>query len=312
MNEKSKKAYFDNYDVKKIKSEFFSFYHPFSLMTYFCCILLLIMFTTNPYILAIGLIGGMTFSFMNDKGKSVLKDIRFYLLLFVVVSLSNPIFSHNGETVLMKIGNVNVTFESLINGVVIALLIITVMVWCKNYSTIMTQDKFLFLFSGFVPKIALILSMIIRFIPLFREKLKSINESQKVLGAYSSNKPLEKIKSYLSTFSFLITWSLENSIETAYSMKSRGYGLKNKTRYTVYKFGSKDVLLIVISLILTAVCLIGIILGSLSFEFYPVITISEINYMTMASYLSFFILSFIPFIIETKENVKWKYYVSKI
>ena len=294
------------------QSNFFSFYHPSSLFVFFCCILILIMFTTNPIILSIAFLGGISFSFFNDKGKFVLKDMSFYILLFVIITISNPIFSHNGETVLMRFGKANITFESLINGVMIALLIISVMIWCKNYSMIMTQDKFLFLFSRIAPKTALILSMIIRFIPLFTEKFKDINQQQKVMGMYSSNKLSQRIKSVMSAFSFLITWSLENSIDSSYSMKSRGYGLKNKTRYTVYKFSNKDTLLIAASLILTGVCIVGIICKSVKFKFYPVVSMSEINYMSVLSYISFSVLSFLPFIIETKENIKWKYYVSKI
>lgn len=40
--------------------------------------------------------------------------------------------------------------------------------------------------------------------------------------------------------SILVTWALENAIETSDSMRSRGYGLKGRTAFSIYKFTKKD------------------------------------------------------------------------
>ncbi len=38
----------------------------------------------------------------------------------------------------------------------------------------------------------------------------------------------------------MVTWSLENAIETADSMRARGYGLPGRTSFSIYRFDSRD------------------------------------------------------------------------
>ncbi len=38
----------------------------------------------------------------------------------------------------------------------------------------------------------------------------------------------------------MITWSLENAIETADSMRSRGYGLPGRSAFSIYRMDSRD------------------------------------------------------------------------
>ncbi len=42
----------------------------------------------------------------------------------------------------------------------------------------------------------------------------------------------------------MVTWSFENAVETADSMKSRGYGLPGRTAFSLYRFSRRDRLLL--------------------------------------------------------------------
>ena len=53
----------------------------------------------------------------------------------------------------------------------------------------------------------------------------------------------KKIRYALNMVSILVTWALENAIETADSMKSRGYGLRGRTAFSIYRFNRRDKLL---------------------------------------------------------------------
>lgn len=83
------------------------------------------------------------------------------------MSLANPLFIHNGETVLFFMNDNPITLEAIIYGGVSSLMIVGVLLWCRCYGAILTTDKFLYLFGRLIPKLGLILSMAFRFIPLF-------------------------------------------------------------------------------------------------------------------------------------------------
>ena len=69
--------------------------------------------------------------------------------------------------------------------------------------------------------------MVLRFVPKFKAQFRVVSNAQKCVGRDVSNgKLLERIRHGIRILSIMVTWALENAIETADSMRSRGYGLK--------------------------------------------------------------------------------------
>lgn len=289
-------------------SRFFSF-HPLSSLIYFLVVIILTMFSSNPLITVISLAGAILFNFYIKTFNS--KKALFYLLVFLITALSNPIFSHNGATVLFFLGDNRITLESLLYGANSGLLMVSVIVWCENYSKIMTNDKFLFLFSRRLPKSALIISMTFRFLPIFMRKYRNMVDAQRTFQKFGKSKK-DKIRFYVSVFSLLVSWSFENSVDTADSMRARGYTLKSKTVLNRFKFTAYDLYLIVLSLTLLLLILFGIYKNAIDFSFYPIISFPKINTLEIISLISFTALSFLPILTELKESLKWKYLISKI
>ncbi len=297
-------------DSNKIKS--FSSLHPLVLLVYFLSVIGIAMFSFNPVILIAALVGGVLFFLTLKNGRNFLSDLLFYIPMFVLMAIINPLFSHNGVTPLFFMNGNPVTMEAILCGCDIALMIISVIYWCKCYSEIMTADKFLYLFGRVIPKLALVLSMAMRFIPLFVEKLKEFRSVQSTVGLYNKKGLVNRLTSELKVFSALISWSLENSVDTALSMKARGYGLKGRTHFCLFKFKPRDLFFIIVILSLFSVTLAGMALGIVDFQFYPEVTVLKFSYVEIFIYISFGILSFMPFITELWEVTKWKYSVSKI
>lgn len=281
-------------------------------MTYFLSVLLVSMFVQNPVLQLSALLGGCAFSVILSRRRQVLSDFAFYAPMFLMVAVTNPLFSHNGVTPLFFLNGNPVTLEAFIYGAAIAVTVIGVMLWCKCYGAIMTSDKFLYLFGKAIPKLSLILSMALRFIPLFRRQMKRVSRAQKAMGLYSSKSYTDRIKSALRVFTAMISWSLENSIETADSMKARGYGIKGRSSFSLFRFHVNDGALLAVCAALLSVTLAGQALSRLDFYYYPRISEIPLTPFAVFVYISFGILSFCPFIIEVKEALIWKYYVSKI
>ena len=290
----------------------FANYHPLVLMVYFLSVLGVAMFITNPILQIMALLGGGLFSLILLKRSEILSNIGFYTALFLMVSITNPLFSHNGVTPLFFLNGNPVTLEALIYGLFIGVMVIAVMLWCRCYSEIMTSDKFLYLFGKAIPKLSLVLSMALRFIPLFKRQMKRVSKAQKAMGLYSSKSYTDRIKGSLRVFHAMIAWSLENSIETSSSMKARGYSIKGRSNFSIFKFYSYDALLLSVSLLLLSITLLGSALKITEFYFYPDISQLNLSPIAFVIYTAFCLLSFLPSIIELKESLIWKYYISKI
>lgn len=290
----------------------FESYHPSVLMFYFLSVLITTMFVSNPIIEVSALAGAIMFCVMLKKRGYAAEDIAFYIPMFLLVAITNPLFSHNGITPLFFLNGNPVTLEAFIYGIAIAVTVIGIMLWCKCYSEIMTSDKFLYLFAKVMPKLSLVISMSLRFVPLFKRELHKVSRAQKAMGLYSSESFIDKIKSAGRVFMAMISHCLENSMETSSSMKARGYGIKGRTNFSFFAFHTRDGMLLTVCIALLGTVLYGVSTENTTFYYYPKISEIDISPISLTVYISFGMLSFLPFIIEVKEEILWKYFVSKI
>ncbi len=283
--------------------------NPIAAALYFFAVTGIAMFSANPVISVISLFGAIVIFLMNNGRKS-LSTHFFSAALFTVMALVNPIFSHNGATVLFVMNNNPVTLEALIYGVCAALTVIAVLYWFRSFSQIMTADKLLYLFGALSPKLALTLSMTLRYVPLFGTQIKKVHASQKALGLYKDDNIVDSFKGGMRIFSIMITWALENGIVTADSMTARGYGVGKRSRFSLFRFKAEDIFLICSTLVFSVFSIYGAI--GAEFEFYPFISVPEADFRNIIGYASYGLLNLIPVIIGVKEELKWKYLKSKI
>ncbi len=290
----------------------FSSYHPSILFVYFIGVIGITMFAMNPLVLTISLLGALGFALQLENRKAIFMSFGFYIPLFFLIAVTNPLFSHNGVTPLFFLNDQPVTLEAVLYGAAIGGMLISVMYWCRCYSLIMTSDKFIYLFGKVIPKLSLVISMVIRFVPLFIRQIKHISTVQKTMGIYATKSILDRILSGFRIFSAMITWSLENAVDTAASMRARGYGLPGRSNFSLFRFTLRDGIMVGILLVLFGIAVVGSSMGILDYSFYPRMSVIKINPMAAVTYIALCILSFIPFVVEVEENRKWNYYISKI
>lgn len=290
----------------------FSAYHPAVLLLYFLAVLLVAMFTQNPVLLTLALLGGISFCTLLEPPKDFWRNLAFYVPLFLMIAVTNPLFSHNGVTPLFFLNGNPVTGEAILYGLDIATMIVAVMIWFKCYNHIMTSEKILFLFGKWIPKLSLLLSAALRFIPLFKRQIKKIHQAQKAMGLYAGQSYVDKLRGGIRVFSAMLTWSLENAVDTGDSMRARGYGLKGRSHFALFRFTVQDGLLLGAAAVLLAAVLAGMALKETAFSFYPRISVLRSTPFALAAYAAFGLLAFLPFIIDIEENLKWKYTISKI
>lgn len=114
-----------------------------------------------------------------------------------------------------------------------------VIMWFTCYQEVMTSDKFLYLFGKPFPGTSLLITMTLRFIPQLQQNRREIRQSQAMLQE-EGTRLLQRLGSALRNLSVLLTMSMEAAVETADSMKSRGYGAKRRTTFHLFRFDGRD------------------------------------------------------------------------
>ena len=290
----------------------FANFHPLVLFVYFIGAMLLTMLTVNPVLLLLSFLGAYSFACALETPRALLKSLGFYLPVFLLIAVTNPLFVHKGMTILFYLNDNPVTLEAMLYGAASAGMIVSVMYWCRCYNAVMTSDKFLYLFGRVAPKFSLVLSMAIRFVPLFSAQAKRISRTQKTLGLYATDSMLDRLRSMIRVFSSIITWSLENAVDTAASMRARGYGLEGRTSFSIYRFTVRDGVMLSVTLGLFAVSIGEIIAGPLEVVFYPRIVVQPLSPVTLLGYIAAGVVLILPCLNEIREGLLWKYYRSGI
>ena len=292
----------------------FSTFHPIVNFMYFTAVILFGMFFMHPIFLGIALGSAFTYSAML-KGKRAIKfNVLYMLPMLVFMAILNPAFNHQGVTIILYLKNGNpITLESIIYGVAAACMFITVILWFSCYNSVMTSDKFIYLFGKIIPALSLIFSMVLRFVPRYIEQIKVISNAQKCIGRdVSQGSIIKRAQNGIKILSIMTTWALENAIETADSMKSRGYGLPKRTSFSLFRFDNRDKAAFITVVGLIVIVLVGAALGQNTMRFFPSIKAVNISLFSVSIYVVYFILCMLPVFINIMEEIKWKYIKSKI
>jgi len=235
------------------------------------------------------------------------------LPMMLFTAILNPLFNHAGGTILAYLWNGNpLTLESIAFGVASATMLVTVISWFACFNKVMTSDKFVYLFGKIIPALSLILSMALRFVPRFREQIRVVSNAQKCIGRDVSNGNIfQKVRFGLRIISIMVTWSLENAIETADSMKSRGYGLPGRTAFSIFHFDKRDFRGLVYIMICAMIIITGNVSGVYRFRYFPTIQ-GEWTGATIAVFAAYFALAAFPLIANFKEDIVWARLESRI
>jgi energy-coupling factor transport system permease protein len=285
----------------------FSSYHPLVNFLYFGLVLVFAMVFTHPVCLGVSLVCAVAYS-INLTGRKAVRFSLFAMLpMFLFAALINPAFSHAGQTILTYLPSGNpLTQESIAYGLSTAAMLVTVISWFSCYNAVMTSDKFVYLFGRIIPAMSLLLSMTLRFVPKFRAQIKVVSNAQRCVGRDVSNGGvIRRAKNGLTILSIMITWALENAIETADSMKSRGYGLKGRTAFSIYRFDKRDRMALAFLLACGAIIVAGAALGGLTWRYYPTIKGVTLAAGPVSLFLVYFALCISPVVINLTEDRKW-------
>lgn len=287
----------------------FSSYHPIINFLFFAEVLVFTMFFMHPISLVISLAAALTYAICLNGKKAVRLTLTALLPMMLLAALTNPMFNHEGATVLLYLPTGNpLTMESIVYGFASACMLASIITWFSCYSMVMTSDKFVYLFGRIIPALSLVLSMALRFVPKFTAQCKVVSQAQRCVGRNISNGSLlQRAKNGITIVSIMISWSLENAIETADSMKSRGYGLPGRTAFSIYRFDDRDRSALLWLLFCGGYIVAGWLAGGLYWQYYPTIRGTLVGAFPISFQLVYLALCLTPVIFNKMEDRAWKH-----
>ena len=282
-----------------MKHDAFSRCHPAVNFIFFLGAIGACVVLQHPAYLLASLLAAAIWSYLLTDGRSLRLSLSL-LPLFLLIALINPLFSTAGQTVLFSVFARPYTLEALIYGALTALTLLGATLWFSCYSAVMTNDKFTSLFAPVAPSLSLLLVMVMRLIPRLGKKAHQISTARRCIG-----KDDRSVRGGARILSALTDDALEGSIQTADSMRARGYGSAKRTVFRLYRMRNIDWLLLISQ---TGLLLATILLGRTAVEFTPVLQVQTVSW----GFGAYCLYVFSPIILHCKEAIQWRRLQSKI
>ena len=289
----------------------FSGFHPWVNLTFFALALGMTMFIQQPVYLLISMLSACAYLLYLQGKKGMLRQVGYLLPILVFMALLNPMFNHEGMTILWYLPNDNpITLEAVCFGLASAVLMGASIVWFNCCNTVFTSDKIIYLFGRIIPALSLLISMTLRFVPRFKNFLQSVLRTQRAMHKPQNTK--EKLQQALGAFSATVSWAMEQSIVSADSMKSRGYGMGGRTAFSIYLFEKRDGIALGLLALLCLGAMLPHLVGLMDWTYFPSLDGQLFGPVQLLAYLCYGAMCNLPLIIDFVEDRKWNALRSKI
>ena len=286
----------------------FSRCHPVVNFLYFALVIAFSMCCVHPACLLISLLGAVWYVFLLRGKGGLLRQGKWLIPVTLCAAVLNPAFTHQGVTILGYLPSGNpLTLESILYGFAAAGMLAAVFLWFVCYTDVMTSDKFIYLFGRVIPALSLVLSMTLRFVPRFKTQMRVVAQAQKAMGRGENGKNVrQKVRNAVKVFSIMVTWSLESAIETADSMRSRGYGEKGRTAFSIYRLDDRDKMLLLWLGFCGVYLITGAIAKGLYFQYYPMLTGVTASPISISFFMVYGLMCLTPVILDVFAARQWK------
>ena len=278
--------------------------HPICIFLFYVGVIGFTLACHHPVVVSVSFVCAGLYLISLKGLRALGRTLRFVLPLMLIVAIANPLFNRRGVTVLFMTWNNNwVTLEALMFGIVSGIQLAAIILWFASYQVVMTSDKFLYLFGKIAPSASLLITMTIRLVPTLQRQVKQIRTSQQMLNKMPE-RVLPRMNAAIRHLSTLLSWSMENAVEMADSMKARGYGIRRRTTFHLFRFDSRDSVILCLLLLFCGVCGLARTFGHGTMQFYPRMTLIITGVSGMVMYSTFALMCLLPTFFEMAERLR--------
>jgi energy-coupling factor transport system permease protein len=267
----------------------------------------------HPVLSAVTLAAAVAYSIYLNGRRAVKFTLLGMLPLLIGAAVFNPLFSHAGVTILAYLPDGNpLTLESIVYGWFAGAMLAAVITWFACSNQVLTSDKIQYMFGRALPALSLLFSMALRFVPRLKAQAKVIAYAQRGMGrSLTGGNVLRRARAGLSLLSILITWALENSVEVADSMRSRGHGLPGRTAFHLFRLDRRDRRVLAVFAVALAVFSAAAVSSLTEMTFYPALSLPPVNALSVAAWIAYAAVLFTPLALNSAEELTWRRMSSK-
>ena len=240
-------------------------------------------------------------------GKAVIFNLCLIPLIFLYAAWYSY-YNHFGVTNLRQnfIGN-QITLESVVYGIVRGTTVAAVIMFFSCVFAVVSSDKVVYLFGRISPRLSLFLSILLRCVPRVKERARKIEISREGIGkGVRQGNILERFLHGLSLISIVITWTLEDFVESTVSMKSRGYSLRGRTAFSIYRFDNRDRSFVVMIFLCLTFVASAILLDQTEIYYNPEIIMNPVTPMSFVFYVAYAVLLLLPMGLQIAGEIRYK------
>ena len=318
--------------------------HPAVYLLYYFIMVLFAFIFSDPYFVVTFLVLILILIALQGVSSELKNIMKLFIPLSILIMILDPLLNRTGAHKIYLRQNFFITYEAIAYGILMSLALLIVILVFSSYNRSVSYQEMLYIFSKKLPIISMIIVMALRFIPLINsraievQKLNNLKNNgvefdnedcddsnkmdldefnsnintdynSKFINRLKSNKRIAAIikeaKTLGKIMGITVSWSLEESMFTAKSMKARGYNAAERTSYLSYKFGNADYAFLAIIIATVAIIIVGLLKGVGMINIYPSIDFSFSNLPFNIYYLAFIVFLLPLIYLELKERLLW-------
>ena len=316
--------------------------HPGVYLLYYFIMVLFAFIFSDPYFVVTFLVLLLILIALQGVSHELKNIMKLFIPLSILIMILNPLLNRTGAHKIYLWSGFFITYEAIAYGILMSLALLIVILVFSSYNRSVSYQEMLYIFSKKLPIISMIIVMALRFIPLINsraievQKLNNLKNNgiemdvgdadaldldefnsnintdydSKLVNKLKSNKRVAAIikeaKTLGKIMGITVSWSLEESMFTAKSMKARGYNATERTSYLSYKFSNADFAFIALIIITVGIIIVGLLHGVGMINIYPSIDFKFSNLPFNIYYLAFIVFLLPLIYLEIKERILWR------
>lgn len=285
----------------------FDSYHPTINLLYFVAVIGCTVWFRHPIFLALSFCCAFAYS-VKLRGARALVFNLCLIPCAAGFALWFAGYSHFGVTNLRQnfIGN-QITLESLAYGAALGVCAAAVVMWMSCVHAVFTADKTVYLFGRISPRLSLFLAILLRMVPRIKQTARRINTAQSAIGrGAGQGSVLRRLCNGVRIFSAVVTWTIEAFVTSADSMRSRGYALRGRTAFSIYRFDNRDRAFVVALSACMTVILMGVMFEQTNILYNPRIVFNRITPLSAVFYAGYAVFCLLPMGLQLAGEARFK------
>jgi energy-coupling factor transport system permease protein len=202
-------------------------------------------------------------------GRALVRALLLALPFALVIALLNPLVTHNGLTVIARLGEapvlgrVDVTLEALVYGCVLGLRALALILCCALYTAVVDPDEVLRLFRRVSFRSALTATLATRMVPVLQRDGRRMADAQRCRpGATPSRVALVRA---------VAAGALDRAVEVSAALEVRGYGAARRPPRVRAPWSRHDFAFALAALALVVVTVGAWLADVAAFDTYPLV-----------------------------------------